>query len=213
MLHILKGERNKVLKESDVLLKKLFKEDPELNYEKLDEENWSLERVKELTESQSLFGNRSAAVIDETEDVVEELGEILDALKESNNIFIIRRTEEVKGKKDYFNIFAFTDTVASRNKKQAWIMYQKALASGMAPEEVYWKVVWQVRTMLLAERCASAQEAGLNPFVYQKAKSGLKNFKPGEVEKLSEQLVVGYHNARRGIGEIETLVEKLLLRL
>lgn len=202
-----------MLKESDTLLKKLFKDDPDLNYEKFDEDTFNLERVKELTESQSLFGNRSAAVIDETEEVVEQLEEVLDALKDSNNIFIIRKTEESKGKKDYFNIFAFTDTLAARNKKQAWVMYQKALASGMAAEEIYWKVVWQVRTMLLAQKCGSAKEARLNPFVYQKAKNGLKNFRLGEVEKLSEKLVVGYHNARRGKGEIETLIEKMLLKL
>lgn len=112
-----------------------------------------------------------------------------------------------------FNIWALTDAIGARKKRDAWVLYQKALASGMVPEEVFYKLVWQVKTMLVAEKTRSAGEADMKPFPYNKAKGNLKNFKSGELEKLSESLVLGYHAARRGEGEIETLVEKTLLRL
>lgn len=112
-----------------------------------------------------------------------------------------------------FNIFAFTDAVGARNKKDAWVLYQRALGQGQVPEQLFYKVFWLVRTMLLAERCATAGEAGLNPFVYQKSKSFLKNFKPGEVEKLSERLVCMYHDARRGLVDFEFGLEKIILSL
>ncbi len=112
-----------------------------------------------------------------------------------------------------FNIFAFTDAIGAKKKKDAWVLYQKALASGMVAEEIFWKVVWQVKSLLLAKRTNSSMESGQNAFVYQKAKSFLKNFKEGELENISESLVVGYHEARRGKGEIDTLIEKILLRL
>ena len=41
----------------------------------------------------------------------------------------------------------------------------------------------------------------------------MPNFKPEELEKLSEDLVTGYYQARQGTGEVETLVEKILLKL
>ena len=121
--------------------------------------------------------------------------------------------EVVINKKSTFNIFLFTDALGARKKKDAWILYHKALASGMTPEEVFWKVVWQIKNMLIVRKINTAAEAGLNPFVYSKAKGFLKNFKEGELERLSEELVSGYHNARRGKGEIETLVEKFVLNL
>lgn len=117
-----------------------------------------------------------------------------------------------RGKPD-FNIFSLTDAIGSRNKKEAWVLYQKALASGMVAEEIFWKVMWTIKTMLLAKRTKTAEEAEMKTFPYNKAKSNLKNFKEGELEKISENLVIGYHNARRGIGEIDTLIEKILLGL
>lgn len=112
-----------------------------------------------------------------------------------------------------FNIFSLTDAIGARKKRDAWVLYQKALASGMVPEEVFYKLVWQVKTMLVADATSSAAEADMKAFPYSKAKGFLKNFKSGELQKLSEDLVLGYHKARRGEGEIETLVEKTLLRL
>jgi hypothetical protein len=119
----------------------------------------------------------------------------------------------VKVAENPFNIFAFTDTIAARNKKDAWVLYQKALASGMAAEEIFFKVVWLFKTLLLASRTATAEEAGMKEYPFKKAKGAIRNFKPGELEQMSEDLVMGYHEARRGKGEIETLIEKLLLRL
>ncbi len=112
-----------------------------------------------------------------------------------------------------FNIFALTDAIGARKKRDAWVLFQKALASGMVAEEIFWKLVWQVKTMLVAGRTKSAEEANMKSFPYSKAKGFLNNFKHGELEKFSEDLVLGYHLARRGEGEIETLVEKMLLKL
>lgn len=112
-----------------------------------------------------------------------------------------------------FNIFALTDAIGARRKRDAWVLYQKALASGMVPEEVFYKLVWQVKTMLIASRTKTAEEADMKSFPYSKAKGFLKNFETSELVNLSESLVLGYHKARRGEGEIETLVEKTLLSL
>lgn len=112
-----------------------------------------------------------------------------------------------------FNIFAFTDAVGARQKKQAWIIYRKALSVGISAEEIFYKLVWQIKSMLIALKTKNVSETDMKPFPYNKAKGFLKNFKPSELEALSEKLVVGYYLARRGKGEIEILIEKILLSL
>lgn len=121
--------------------------------------------------------------------------------------------EEVGEKEDRrFNVFLLTDAIGARDKRQAWILYRQAIANGLVAEEIYWRVVWEIKTLLISAK-TSAEESGLNPFVYKKAKAFLKNWKIEELEKASRELVVGFHNSRRGQGEIETLIEKFLLRL
>lgn len=112
-----------------------------------------------------------------------------------------------------FNIFSLTDAIGARDRRQAWVLYQKALISGMAAEEIFWKVVWIAKAMLLASQTNDYKETEMKEFPYKKAKGYAKNFKLGELENLSEQLVLGYHKARRGEVEVETLLEKLVLSL
>lgn len=115
--------------------------------------------------------------------------------------------------KNNFNIFALTDAIGARNKREAWLIYERALASGMSAEEIFWRVMWGVKSLLLAEISESAEEAGLNLFVYKKSKSFLKNWKRDELEELSEGLTIGLHKARRGLFEIETFLEKTILSI
>ena len=112
-----------------------------------------------------------------------------------------------------FNIFSLTDAVGARNKKEAWVLYQKALLAGVSAEEIFFKLFWQVKSMLIVSKVKGVGETDMKPFTYNKAKSFLKNFTQNELEKLSEDLVTGYILARRGGGEIETLIEKILLGL
>ena len=112
-----------------------------------------------------------------------------------------------------FNIFTLTEALATRDKKNAWILYRKALASGMVPEEIFWKLVWQAKSLLLAKSTKTAEDAGMKPYPYSKAKSALRNWQDGELEDLSRKLVVGYHACRLGEEEMETFVEKVLLGL
>jgi len=117
-----------------------------------------------------------------------------------------------KSKSD-FNIFVLTNALGARRKREAWVLYQQALSKGIAPEEIFWKLVWQVKALLLAGRTKTAEEADMKVFPYNKAKSSLRNWKTGELENLSERLVVDYHQVRLGEEEIETLIEKILLGL
>ncbi|OHA91570.1 MAG: hypothetical protein A2758_00465 [Candidatus Zambryskibacteria bacterium RIFCSPHIGHO2_01_FULL_49_18] len=112
-----------------------------------------------------------------------------------------------------FNIFALTDAIGRRNKREAWMIYRKALASGMVAEEIFYRIFWQIKIMLLASKTKSADEADIKVFPYNKAKSNLKNFTTLELTNLSTNLVQGYHEIRRGNKEMETFLEKTILGL
>jgi hypothetical protein len=112
-----------------------------------------------------------------------------------------------------FNIFSITDAFGRRNKKEAWILYQKALSSGISAEEVFFKLFWQVKSMLIILKTTNIAETDMKPYPYDKAKGFLKNFSKDELEKLSADLVGGYHRTRSGQGGLNTLIEKIFLGL
>ncbi|MFH1473255.1 MAG: hypothetical protein ABIF06_02520 [bacterium] len=121
-------------------------------------------------------------------------------------------TVGVKTRPD-FNIFSLTDAFGARQKKKAWVLYQRALASGISAEEIFWKLAWQTKTLLITLKTKNMSETEMKPFPYNKAKSLLKYWKAGELEDLSERLVVGYHKTRLGEEEMGTFIEKTLLSL
>ncbi len=234
MIYVFYGtDREGIIKKTDSLLKSIFVKNPDLSYERFDVDNFDLGKLRDLSESQSLFGNKTAVIFDQIIEENESVTESLSHLATSGNIFIIRENKILKpelkklekyaekieeineraGKKEIFNVFALGDAVGERNKKNAWVLYQKGIFSGLASEQLFWVVVGQVRNMLTAVKTKNANESGLHPFVYGKAKGFLKNYKEEELERLSKKLVIGYHNARRGEGEIETLLEKTILTL
>ncbi|MBX4198816.1 hypothetical protein KW800_00880 [Candidatus Parcubacteria bacterium] len=115
--------------------------------------------------------------------------------------------------KEQFNIFALTDAIGARDKRNAWMIYEKALASGMTADEIFYRVMWGVKSLILSDRCDDALVAGLNPFVYKKSKSFLKNWKSQELEHLSLKLVKGYHESRRGKSTVDSLLERTILSI
>lgn len=110
------------------------------------------------------------------------------------------------------NVFALADAFAKGDRKKAWVLYRQFIENGSAPEEIHGTLSWQARAMVLASKTKSADEAGLKPFAYTKAKSAAARFTPGEVENLSRELVRLYHQSRMGAGSLEDLLEMFLLK-
>lgn len=109
------------------------------------------------------------------------------------------------------NVFAFTDTFLSGDRKKAWIGYRKLLASGISPEEIHGAMMWAVRSVLLAGKTTSANEAGLKPFVFSKSKRVYDTRGATCMEDVSRKLVSVYHAARSGQGSLELGIEDAIL--
>jgi DNA polymerase III delta subunit len=185
----------------------------------------------------SLFGGKTMTVLSGITDVAEtrnELEKIIPTLCESENEFILVENhllapflkvvkkyegqieefeEKFKTKKqEAFNIFTLTDAFSARNRSQCWALYRSALSAGIEPRELAGKIFWAVKNMLITEKTASAQEAGLHPFVYQKAKESAKNFREGELQSYVGELAILFHEALVSGKDLETSLEAFLLR-
>src|SRR5690606_30892279 len=95
-------------------------------------------------------------------------------------------SSESKTKSD-FNIFALADALRVKDSKKLWLLLQEARASGQEAEAIFGTLWWQVKAIVLAGTSASANEAGLKPFVYSRAKSAA--IKTEEAQSLLRQMV------------------------
>ncbi len=113
-----------------------------------------------------------------------------------------------------FNIFALTDALGARDRRQLWALFAKSQFREIAAEEISGVLFWQAKAMLLAgEEGATAASTGLSPFVFGKAKNYAKNYSPKELRELSSRLVSIYHDAHRGLHDFPIALERLALSI
>jgi len=116
-----------------------------------------------------------------------------------------------------YNPFAICDAFAEKNKAKMWIIYQQALRQGIPAEEVFFKILWQIKNLLLVKKLATAgvadiaKESGLKPFVFGKAMRAAKSFSEDELVNYSYEMLKIYHKERRGESELPIEFEKLLI--
>ncbi len=112
-----------------------------------------------------------------------------------------------------FNIFELATHFGNRNKKDLWVLYQKTKLKDIPTEEVSGILFWQLKVMFQALNSKNYTEAGLKPFVFNKAKGYLKKYSEVELKKISSKLVSLYHDSRRGLVEFDLVIEKFILTL
>ena len=116
-----------------------------------------------------------------------------------------------------YNPFAICDAFAEKNKAKMWIIYQQALRQGIPAEEVFFKIFWQIKNLLLVKKLINAgvdnviKETGLNAFVAGKAIKSAQRFSEEELENYSYEMLKIYHEERRGLLELPIEFEKLLI--
>ena len=190
--------------------------------------------LMDSAEGVSLFGDSHVYILDVgTAKAAERdaLEESLDVLAASVHVFVIiegkilaaaRKAYEKLAEivEEYsatggrtFNAFLMGDARASRDKKKLWLLLHDAFLEGLSSEEIIGTLWWQLKTMRLAAVTASAAEASMKDFPYSKAKRSLKNFKDGEIERISASLLAAYHDARLGKLELDLALEQWVLSL
>jgi hypothetical protein len=112
-----------------------------------------------------------------------------------------------------FNIFSLTDAFGRRDRKNLWVLYQKAVLREIPAEEISGVLFWQLKSMFLASVSKTASEAGMKPFVFSKAKSFARNYKEEELKKISSELVSIYHDSHRGLCDFDIALERFILKI
>ncbi len=180
----------------------------------------------------SLFGGVEYFLLDTPSGNTEfeaEVLESLSALTASSNVFIVLEggllaefkkkytkhansiEEFTTEKTERFNPFSLAEALARKDKKQLWVLLQQARLQQIREEELVGILWWQLKTLRLATLTPSAEAAGLKEYPYKKAKQSLRNFAPGEIEKLSDTLLVLYHEDHQGGAAMETSLERWVL--
>ena len=189
--------------------------------------------LTELAGGASLFGGTEVILLDtpsEREDFHTAVFENLELLKQSSHTFVLiehsltagekkdgmkygEECVEIKEEKEKLNIFALSDALSERNKKELWLILIELVREGVPYEEIIGILFWQLKVLRLAERTESAEDAGQKPFVYGKAKRALIKFKKGELEELSTALLTLYHDGHLGKRDLGLALEKWVLTL
>lgn len=210
----------------------------------IDSDNFNVEEAEQLINSHHLFGDKNLTVFKyvlENEVAKNFCFKNLPQLASSQNIFIFLEKET---KEDVFNeiknlsvkslefknsakkelpkktgIFLFTDAVAGKKRKEAWLAYQRLLFSGGNEEEIFWKIFWQIKNIALIyphkDRDAetAAKILKIHPFTAKKTLNFAKNFSREEIECFSKKLIEIYENSRFGKVELNFGLENFILNL
>lgn len=211
MLYVIHGDRkisfDKSIKMIDVLLKK----QPDASYIKLDPDNYSDEKVKELIDGQSLFAPKAIILISGifTEIKSEFINKNLKSISESENVFVFsdgkldsktltkleKWATKIQESKIVFkktaeknNIFEITNYLGRRDKKGLWIKYQEFVEKYSAKEiiNILW---WQLKNIYIAKNTKTAKEGGLASYSFSIAQTFANNYSDQELDILVEKFL------------------------
>lgn len=143
-----------------------------------------------------------------------------------SNLWALDRALEIKKLGGNFEInnflyqpFGLADLFARKRRREAHIFFHKNLAGGVSAEEMFWKLWWQVKTLLAVLGYKEAglspwqigQKTGLKRFTIDKCFQALSLFGRAELENLWDALFETWSSSRLGRTELELKLEELLL--
>src|SRR3989338_9379821 len=197
----------------------------------------SEEFLRGLSSSQGLFGDTALFVFDCVFDKMGEQETLLaharDLMSSPNSFLVFEPsleksiadglkdaraiTEEFAPKKvdtrPDFNIFSLGDTLGKRNKKELWVLYQEALASGLSSEEICGTLFLEVKNLALIKNAKPGDDKGMSTFVAKKSRSFALNYTREEIINLSRALITIYHEDHRGGEPMNIALERFILNI
>ncbi len=237
MLYCIYGsDKDKARAKAADLVAALQKKKPDAAFFKMTDEDFTESHLEEYIGGQGLFANKYIVLCDGlflNKEIKEIVVKRLKDINASQNVFIFREGELDKAtltkieknsekvqeysfdekpvKKQEFNVFSLADALGKRDRKSLWVLYRQAKDANVEDEQIHGILFWQLKSLILAQVSRSAAEAGLNPFVFGKAQGFARNFSKEELLVKSGELVRLYHEARRGVHDLDMALEKWIL--
>ncbi len=189
--------------------------------------------ILEAMSAQNLFGAQNIVVLEDILDHSEGEDFYLRMLsRAANQVFVRERTpnkELLKHFTDFGDVqtfpvakkekkkpmsFAVADAVSMRDKKLAWVEYTRARADGAATEELHGTIFWAIKLLYLCAHCTKEEAiaAGVSAYNYPRSLTWSKKFLAGELESKLRELRDMYHNAHRGDGDFDAMLEQFILK-
>ncbi len=240
MLHAVKGQTPEGRHKAHGIVHALQTKRPEAELFTFSDTSWSSDKFNELLSSRGLFESKYIILLDQTfksTDAKEYIMSQLKDLASSDHAFVLyeenfdattlkkiekhahkiheieenKTPQNIKSKKEEFNVFKLSDALGSRDKKSLWLIFNEMLRRGVVAEEMHGILWWQIKSMLIICKTKNVGESGLNPFVYKKSLQYASNFKKGELNKIANDLIDMYHKAHRGEVDFMVELEKFVL--
>lgn len=190
---------------------------PQASVFKMGADDWNANALGDLIGGQGLFHPISLIHLSgafENEEAMDYVLARLSELAESPNVFVlvegvvdvatvravtkvaakVQECKKIKNETEKFSVFSLADSLAERDKKGLWVLYQRALLEGLAPENINGVLFWKVKDMLTARY----------PSRYWKTE---------ELKNLSARFVALYHDSHRGLHEFPLALERLILTI
>ena len=176
----------------------------------LDEEKLAIvdKWIKEIAQSENIFIWREGKFLSK---VLKKLKTHATQVQD----FDIPKNLNKKAQNGAFNIFDMGDAIGRKDKKNLWVLYEKARLKGLTPEGVHGTLHWQVRAILAVVSFpkSSAGDLGINSFVYNKSKDFARNYTLISIRDISKKLILIHKKAREGGDILDVALEKFILSL
>lgn len=237
MLYVFYGDDTATAsKKIQATIKDLHKKRPDAEFFQVEGRTLTNDFFAQYTASQGLFEQKHIVEVQypfETAESKEVFLGNLSQMAESDNVFLViegkmlapekkkiekhaqkmlEHKKPAAGKPD-FNLFSLADAVGGRDKKKAWVIYQKALSMDTAPEEIHGVIWWQMKTIYTTLVTKSASDAGIKDFSYNKSARFAEKYSKSELETILQDLVSMYHDAHLGVTNFELSLEKFVLNI
>lgn len=196
----------------------------EKNIEFLKEKTKNIKEFKNLSPAnlkkwldEYIKGKKIKISINAQNEIIKKCSSDLWCVSKEVERFSLGGNIDVSGNGGEYKPFAICDAISQKNKAQAWALFHGALFVGVPAEEVFYKVSWQIKNLLLIKKLSQisgidiAKESGLHPYVVKKTMLAIKDFTEEELENYSFKLTELYHNARRGLADFSVGLEKILI--
>lgn len=234
------NDREKVRKAARAALSARRENSPEAPVIELTGEETSIENLREAFYSRPLSGGGTIVFLDHltvNPVLTDFVADNLPILISSDNVFIFREDETMPslaaavalagGSAEEFRpssgvevsspetkkLFVLADALGWRDRQRAWLLYHDARRSDLSAEDIFWKFAWKVKTLLLVATASGGAILPLKPYPLAQARRQVGKYKVGELAKLSSRLVRLYHDARRGLADLDLALERLILEM
>jgi len=135
-----------------------------------------------------------------------ELAKILAKYAKDTKIFNLK-TEF----KPEFNIFALANNLGARDRERLWLDYERARRANFKSIDIFWKLWWQVKNMMIVTAAPEVMKTELKPTVAARAVRASRNFRPDELAAMLTELAAMYHETYPDSDEFNFRLEKFIL--